>query len=93
VRARLAGVHVGQRPAWVPSALLAAVVRYLVWGAWVSAADPHWLTASQAWWRVSFRAGNEYPPLVLVAAWLVALLCYWWPPLPQRPGEIAYYAC
>ena len=80
MRTRLARVHAGQRAAWIlPPLLAAAVTGYLAWGAWVSAADPHWLTASQVWWRVSLRPENDETPLVLVAAWLVALLCYWWP--------------
>jgi hypothetical protein len=80
VRARLARVHVGQRAAWVlPALLAAAVTGYLAWGGWVSAADGHWLYVSPVWWRAGLRPGNEVTPLVLVAAWLVALLCYWWP--------------
>jgi hypothetical protein len=77
---RLARARFGQRAAWVlPAVLAAAVTGYIAWGAWVSAADPGWLMVTGAWWRAGLRPGNLLAPLALVAAWLAALLCYWWP--------------
>jgi hypothetical protein len=55
------------------------VTGYLAWGAWVSAADRQWLYRDQAWWRIGLRPGNVVVPLVLIAVWLVVLVCYWWP--------------
>jgi hypothetical protein len=79
-RARLATVRMTQRAAWVvPAVSAAAVTGYLAWGAWVSAHDPSWLTADNAWWRLWLRPG-EYPAqFVLAGLWLAALLCYWYP--------------
>jgi hypothetical protein len=69
-----------RRVAWVPPAVLAALVTgFLAWGAWVSARHQQWLYLSQAWWRVLLRPGNVEAPLCLVVLWLLALLCYWWP--------------
>jgi hypothetical protein len=69
-----------QRAAWLaPTVLAAAVTGYLAWGAWVSAADSRWPYLTHVWWRVWLRPGNVAAPMVLVALWLVALLCYWWP--------------
>ena len=80
MRARLARVRLSWRAAWVvPTIFAAAVTGYLAWGAWVSAADRHWLYLSHVWWRAWLRPGNLHAPLALVALWLVALLCYWWP--------------
>ena len=77
---RLVTTAVSRRVLWVPPAVGAAVVAgYLAWGAWVSAANEHWLYQSQAWWRVWLRPGNVQVPLLLVALGLLALLCYWWP--------------
>ena len=68
------------RAAWLPAAMLAAAVTaYLCWGAWVTAAHQAWLVESQAWWRVLLRPGDMAAPLALAAAWLLALLAYWWP--------------
>jgi hypothetical protein len=80
IRTGLAGIRVTRRELWVVPALFgAAVTAYLVWGAWVSVADQHWLYHDQAWWRVWLRPDNATVPLALVALWLVALACYWWP--------------
>jgi hypothetical protein len=80
IRARLARVRLSWRAAWVvPAIFAAAVTGYLAWGAWVSAADRHWLYLSHVWWRAWLRPGNLHAPLALVTLWLVALLCYWWP--------------
>jgi hypothetical protein len=77
---RLARVRLSWRAAWVvPAILAAAVTGYLVWGAWVSAADTRWLYLSHVWWRAWLRPGDLHAPLALVTLWLVALLCYWWP--------------
>ena len=80
VPGRLARIRPSRRVLWVVPAVLGAVVTgYLAWGAWVSAADRQWLYRDQAWWRVCLRPGNVLVPLVLVALWLVVLVCYWWP--------------
>ena len=77
---RRAAVRWSWRAAWVAPAVLGSLVTgYLAWGAWFSAADRPWLYESQAWWRVWLRPGNVGPPLVFVALWLAALLCYWYP--------------
>ena len=69
-----------RRATWVvPAVLAAAVTGYLAWGAWVSAADNQWLYLTQAWWRAWLRPGSLQAPLALIALWLAALLCYWWP--------------
>jgi len=69
-----------RRATWAVPALLGSVVTgYLAWGAWVSAADPHWLYRTQAWWRVLLRPGYVLGPLVFAGLWLAALLCYWYP--------------
>jgi hypothetical protein len=66
--------------AWVIPAFPAVIVTgYLAWGAWVSVDHPRWLTLNQAWWRVLLRPGNNLAILVVVALWLAALICYWWP--------------
>jgi hypothetical protein len=73
IRARLARVRLSWRAAWVvPAILAAAVTGYLVWGAWVSAADWPWLYVSHVWWRAWLRPGNLHAPLALVAlsGWL-----------------------
>ena len=56
-----------------------AVTGYLAWGAWVSAGHRPWLYQAQVWWRVWLRPGTSLSPLVFVALWLAALLCYWYP--------------
>jgi hypothetical protein len=82
---RLDRVHLSRRGLWVVPALAGAgLTAYLAWGAWVSAADQMWPYQDQAWWRVWLRPGNAGAPLVLLAMWLVALVCYWWPRKPQR---------
>jgi hypothetical protein len=82
---RLDRVHRSRRILWVAPAVLGAVVTgYLAWGAWVSAADRLWLYRDQAWWRAWLRPGDATVPVVLVALWLVALVCYWWPRRLQR---------
>ncbi len=63
----------------VPALLGSVVTGYLAWGAWVSAADRHWLYQTQAWWRIWLRPGYVPSPLVFTALWLAALLCYWYP--------------
>lgn len=69
-----------RRFAWVaPAAAGAAVTVYLAWGAWVSAADPQWLSNSPAWWRAALQPGALRVPLVFAALWLLALVSYWWP--------------
>lgn len=66
--------------AWAVPAFPAAVVTgYLCWGAWVSADDHRWLSLNRAWWRVLLRPGDNRAILVVVALWLAALVCYWWP--------------
>jgi len=86
VPGRLARIRPSRRVLWVVPAVLGAVVTgYLAWGAWVSAADRQWLYRDQAWWRVCLRPGNVLVPLVLVALWLVVLVCYWWPRRLQQP--------
>ena len=71
---------VARKVAWVVPALLGSIVTgYLAWGAWVSAADRPWLYQTEAWWRVWLRPGYVAAPLVFVALWLAALLCYWYP--------------
>jgi len=78
--ARLARFRPNRQTLWVAPAVLGAVATgYLAWGAWVSAPDPRWLYLDQAWWRVWLRPGNVGAPMVLVAFWLAALVCYWWP--------------
>src|SRR5882724_3315105 len=80
IRAWPARGSLSPRAAWLGPALLAAAVTgYLSWGAWVSAADRRWLYLTQVWWRSGLRPGNISVPLVMVALWLVALFCYWWP--------------
>ena len=80
LRTRLARLRFTRRAKWVlPAVLAAAVTGYLAWGAWVSAADTRWLYLTQAWWRVWLRPGSLQAPSALVALWLAALLCYWWP--------------
>jgi hypothetical protein len=82
---QLARIRVPTRILWLAPAVLGAVVTgYLAWGAWVSAAGQQWLYRDQAWWRVWLRPGNAWAPVVLVALWLVALVCYWWPRKLQR---------
>ncbi len=77
---RLSAVRVTRRAAWVlPAALGVAVTAFLAWGAWVSAHNPGWLHASQAWWRVWLRPGSNGTLLVAAAVWFVAWLCYWRP--------------
>ena len=61
------------------SSLGSVVTGYLAWGAWVSAADRHWLYQTQAWWRVWLRPGYVPGLLVFVGLWLAALLFYWYP--------------
>ena len=63
----------------MPALLGSVVTGYLAWGAWVSAADWHWLYQTQAWWRVWLRPGYVVGPLVFAGLWLGALLCYWYP--------------
>ena len=63
----------------MPALLGSVVTAYLAWGAWVSAADWHWLYQTQAWWRVWLRPGYVVGPLVFAGLWLAALLCYWYP--------------
>src|SRR5260370_32373439 len=83
--ARLNRIHLSRRVVWLLPAVCAAVVTgYLAWGAWVSAAHRQWLYQTQAWWRAGLRPGAILVPLVLVALWLVALSCYWWPRRLQR---------
>jgi len=83
--ARLNRIHLSRRVLWLLPAVCAAVVTgYLAWGAWVSAAHRQWLYQTQAWWRAGLRPGAILVPLVLVALWLVALSCYWWPRRLQR---------
>jgi hypothetical protein len=85
IPARLATIRPTRRILWLAPAVLGAVVTgYLAWGAWVSAADRHWLYRDQAWWRVCLRPGNVVVPLVLAGLWLVALVCYWQPRRLQR---------
>ena len=80
VTAWLFRIRAGRQFAWVaPAAAGAAVTVYLAWGAWVSAADPAWLHASQAWWRAALQPGALRVPLVFAALWLLALISYWWP--------------
>ena len=80
ITARLARIRVSHRVAWVvPAVLAGAVTGYLAWGAWVSAHDPRWLYARQAWWRQWLQPGDIRAPLVFAALWALALLCYWWP--------------
>jgi hypothetical protein len=82
---RLARLRPSRRILWVVPAVLGGVATgYLAWGAWVSAADQRWLYRDQSWWRVCLRPGNVVVPLVLVAVWLVVLVCYWWPRRLQR---------
>ena len=71
-------------------ALAAVVTGYLSWGAWLSAADQHWLTATHTWWRDWLQPGRIETPLVFVALWLLALLCFWWPRrlAPQGVGLV-----
>jgi hypothetical protein len=78
--AALAATRPDRRAAWLGPAVPAIVVTgYLAWGAWVSARDPRWLTRSQAWWRVLLRPGDSRAIIAVVALWLAALACYWWP--------------
>jgi hypothetical protein len=71
---------VSRRFAWVaPAAAGAAVTVYLAWGAWVSAADPRWLSGSPVWWRAALQPGALRVPVVFAALWLLALLSYSWP--------------
>ena len=63
----------------MPALLGSVVTGYLAWGGWVSAADRSWLYQTEAWWRVWLRPGYVAAPLVFVALWLAALLCYWYP--------------
>jgi hypothetical protein len=80
VTARRFRIRAGRRFAWVvPAAAGAAITAYLAWGAWVSAGNRPWLYHSQAWWRVWLRPGNVALPVLFAAAWLSALLCYWYP--------------
>lgn len=91
IRVRLTKTRFSQRAAWIVPAVLAAVVTgYLAWGAWLSAADQQWLTATQTWWRDWLRPGRIESPLVFVALWLLALLCFWWPRrlAPQGVGLV-----
>jgi hypothetical protein len=77
---RRARFRVSRRAGWVVPAVLASLVTgYLAWGGWVSAADRPWLYQTEAWWRVLLRPGYVAAPLVFVALWLAALLCYWYP--------------
>ena len=77
---RRARLRVSAGAAWVLPAVLGCVVTgYLAWGGWVSAADRPWLYHTGAWWRVWLRPGYVAVPLVFVALWLAALLCYWYP--------------
>jgi hypothetical protein len=77
---RLGRVEVNRRAAWVlPAALGAAVTACLSWGAWVSAHDPRWPYISQVWWRAALRPADDRTLLAVIAVWLVAWLCYWWP--------------
>ena len=62
-----------------PALLGSVVTGYLAWGAWVSAADRHWLYQTQAWWRIWLRPGYVAGPLAFAGLWLAALLCYWYP--------------
>jgi len=80
VTARQFRIRAGWRFAWLaPAAAGAAVTVYLAWGAWVSAADPGWLHASDAWWRAALQPGALRVPLVFAALWLLVLFSYWWP--------------
>ncbi len=80
ITTRRARARPTRRAAWVVPALLGSVVTgYLAWGAWVSAADRHWLYQTEAWWRILLRPGYVLGPLAFVALWLAALLCYWYP--------------
>ncbi len=89
IRTRLARLRFTRRAAWVPPAVLgAAITGYLAWGAWVSAADSRWLYLTQAWWRAWLRPGSVQAPLALAGAWLVALLCYWWPRRLQQHAAV-----
>jgi hypothetical protein len=80
IAARLCGVRLSWRAAWVlPTALGAVVTGYLAWGAWVSAHDPRWAYLSQAWWRVWLRPGSDQALVAAAALWFTAFLFYWWP--------------
>jgi RyR domain len=83
---RLGNVEVNRRAAWVlPAVLGAAVTAYLAWGAWVSAHDPKWSYAGQAWWRTWLQPDDQRTLLVAIAIWIVAWVCYWWPRRLQAP--------
>jgi hypothetical protein len=77
---RLAKVRLNSRAAWViPTALAAAGTVYLAWGAWVFAPGTQRFVHGQPWWQAWLRPGSYQAPLAVVALWLAALLCYWWP--------------
>jgi hypothetical protein len=68
------------RAAWAgPAVIAVALTGYLAWGAWVSAADPRWLTLTGAWWREWLRPGDNALLLAGTGLWLAALACFWWP--------------
>jgi hypothetical protein len=73
-------VRLSSGAAWVLPAVPAVVVTgYLCWGAWISVRHPGWLSRDGTWWRVLLRPGDNRAILALVALWLAALICYWWP--------------
>ena len=77
---RLAWFHVNRMFVWVVPALSGlAVTAYLAWGAWVTAHDQRWLSASSAWWRSGLRPDNNTTLLVAVLVWLAAWAAFWWP--------------
>ncbi len=77
---RLAWFHVNRMALWVVPALAGLfVTAYLSWGAWVTAHDPKWLTASEVWWRVDLRPANNVTLLVALLVWLATWAAFWWP--------------
>lgn len=75
-----ARVRVNNRGAWLlPAVPGAAVIAYIIWGAWVSAHDVRWLFLNRAWWRIGLHPDNDWTLLAAIGLWLAVFLCYWWP--------------
>jgi hypothetical protein len=71
--------------AWVlPSALGAAAVCFLCWGAWVYGYDPHWLSRGHGWWLSVLQPAQSWPLIATTVLCLAGLGSYWWPRRRQR---------
>ena len=63
------------------TALGAAAVIFLCWGAWQYGYRPHWLDHSRAWYRTVLAPDQDVTLVVTVLLWLSGLVGYW---LPRR---------